>query len=78
MIARVVERDSLFSVIGGPLVWAVHFLAIYITAALACARDFFHDEILGLPPGLYRSLVREDGEPVVHVPEGFLHARNRS
>ena len=36
------------------------------------------DEILGLPPGLGRSLVREDGDPVVHVPQRFLHARNCS
>lgn len=24
----------------GPLIWAVHFLAVYVLAALACARGF--------------------------------------
>ena len=48
MLLRTIERDSLFSVIAGPLVWSVHFLSIYVFTAIACARGFFHDEILGI------------------------------
>ena len=48
MVARTIERDSLLSVIAGPLIWSVHFLAIYVFTAIACARGFFHDEILGI------------------------------
>jgi hypothetical protein len=48
MVARAFERDSLFSLIAGPLVWSVHFLSIYVFTALACARGFFHDEVLGI------------------------------
>jgi hypothetical protein len=49
MVARVIERDSLFSLIVGPMVWIAHFLSIYIFTALACARGFFEVEALGLP-----------------------------
>jgi hypothetical protein len=31
-------RDSLLSLVGGPLVWAAHFLASYATAAVWCAK----------------------------------------
>jgi uncharacterized membrane protein YhaH (DUF805 family) len=48
MVARAFERDSLFSLIVGPMVWAAHFLIVYITAAIACAHGFFDDEILGI------------------------------
>jgi hypothetical protein len=48
MVARAFEHDSLFSLIAGPLVWSAHFLLIYVFTALACARGFFHDEILGI------------------------------
>jgi hypothetical protein len=48
MIARAFKRDSLFSLIIGPLVWSVHFLTIYVFTAIACARSFFHDEIFGM------------------------------
>ena len=48
MVARAFERDSLFSLIAGPLVWTVHFLTLYILTAIACAQGFFHEEILGL------------------------------
>ena len=48
MVARAFERDSLFSLIAGPLVWAVHFLTLYILTAIACAHGFFHQEILGV------------------------------
>jgi hypothetical protein len=48
MVARAFERDSLLSLIGGPLVWTAHFLTIYIFTAVACAHGFFHDEILGI------------------------------
>jgi hypothetical protein len=48
MVARAFERDSLFSLIAGPLVWTVHFLTLYILTAIACAHGFFHQELLGL------------------------------
>jgi hypothetical protein len=48
MVARAFERDSLFSLIAGPMVWVVHFLTLYIFTAIACARGFFHVEVLGL------------------------------
>jgi hypothetical protein len=47
-VARAFERDSLFSLIAGPLVWTVHFLTLYILTAIACAHGFFHEEILGI------------------------------
>ena len=49
MVARAFERDSLFSLIAGPLVWSVHFLSIYVFTALACARDFFAARLFGIP-----------------------------
>jgi hypothetical protein len=48
MVARAFERDSLFSLIAGPLVWTVHFLTLYILTAIACAHGFFHQELLGM------------------------------
>jgi hypothetical protein len=48
MVARAFERDSLFSLIAGPLVWTVHFLTLYILTAIACAHGFFYEEILGI------------------------------
>jgi len=49
MVARAFERDSLFSLIAGPLVWSGHFLSIYVFTAIACAHGFFDDRIFGLP-----------------------------
>ena len=46
MVARAFERDSLLSVIAGPLVWTAHFLTIYIFTAIACAQGFFHYQVL--------------------------------
>jgi hypothetical protein len=48
MVARAFERDSLFSLIAGPLVWTAHFLSLYLFTAIACAHGFFHDELLGI------------------------------
>jgi hypothetical protein len=48
MVARAFERDSLFSLIAGPLVWTAHFLTLYIFTAIACAHGFFHQEFLGV------------------------------
>ena len=48
MVARAFERDSLFSLIAGPLVWTAHFLTLYIFTAIACAHGFFEHEILGV------------------------------
>lgn len=48
MVARAFERDSLFTLIAGPLVWTAHFLTLYVFTAIACARGFFHAEMLGV------------------------------
>jgi hypothetical protein len=48
MVARAFERDSLFTLIAGPLVWTVHFLSLYVFTAIACAKGFFYEEILGV------------------------------
>ena len=48
MVARAFERDSLFTLIVGPMVWVGHFLTIYIFTAIACAHGFFHMEVLGV------------------------------
>ncbi len=48
MVARAFDVDSLLSLIVGPMVWTVHFLALYCFAEVACAHDFFHAEILGV------------------------------
>ncbi|HSA80251.1 MAG TPA: hypothetical protein VLE23_05470 [Geminicoccaceae bacterium] len=48
MVARAFERDSLFSLIAGPLVWTAHFLTLYVFTAIACAHGFFDRDILGV------------------------------
>jgi hypothetical protein len=48
MVARAFERDSLFSLIAGPLVWTGHFLTLYVFTAIACAKGFFHEEVLSV------------------------------
>jgi len=48
VVARAFERDSLFSLIAGPLVWSAHFLSIYVFTAIACAHGFFDDRIFGI------------------------------
>jgi hypothetical protein len=48
VVARAFERDSLFSLIAGPLVWTAHFLSLYVFTAIACAHGFFDDEVFGL------------------------------
>jgi hypothetical protein len=48
MVARAFERDSLFGLIAGPLVWSAHFLALYVFTAIACARGVFDDEVFGV------------------------------
>lgn len=46
-MVRLYYRDSLWSLIAGPTIWAVHFLFCYISAAIFCAKaadpaeDFF-------------------------------------
>jgi hypothetical protein len=32
----------------GPIIWAGHFLSVYVLAALACARSFAHIEWFGV------------------------------
>lgn len=32
------REESLWALIGGPLIWSVHFLASYLTASLWCAK----------------------------------------
>ncbi|QBQ55753.1 hypothetical protein [Nitrosococcus wardiae] len=48
MVTEKIKGDSLFSLIIGPLIWMVHFLTLYLTTALACAKGFFHLQVLGL------------------------------
>lgn len=38
---------SFLLMFSGPLIWAGHFLAVYVLAALACARRFAQIEWLG-------------------------------
>jgi hypothetical protein len=47
MVARAFERDSLFGLIAGPLVWTAHFLTLYVFTAIACAHGFFDHQVLG-------------------------------
>jgi hypothetical protein len=46
-MARAISPDSLVGMVGGPLVWATHFLAVYVFTALACAFRFADREFLG-------------------------------
>jgi hypothetical protein len=32
------SQEHLWALVGGPLIWAVHFLACYLTAAIWCAK----------------------------------------
>lgn len=48
MVTRAFERDSLFTLIAGPLVWVAHFLSLYLFTAIACAQGFFRQEFLGI------------------------------
>lgn len=48
MVARTIRSNSLFSIIVGPMVWAVHFLIVYITTAIACAKGIFDLQVLGM------------------------------
>lgn len=48
MVARTIQSNSLFSLIVGPMVWAAHFLVVYVTTAIACAKDFFNHQVWGI------------------------------
>lgn len=37
-MVRIFYRDSLWSLIAGPTIWAAHFLLCYIAAAIFCAK----------------------------------------
>ncbi len=37
-MVRLYYRDSLWSLIAGPTIWAVHFLVSYIAASIYCAK----------------------------------------
>jgi hypothetical protein len=76
MVARAFERDSLFSVIAGPLVWTAHFLSLYVFTAIACAKGFFRDEILGLRiPQLFAGAVT--AAAVVLIVDGVVLSYRR-
>ena len=45
---RLVPRDSLVAMVGGPIVWSAHFLLVYVFTALACAFRFSDREFLGI------------------------------
>lgn len=47
MVTQRIESDSLFSLIIGPMIWVVHFLTVYLTTAIACAKGFFDLKIFG-------------------------------
>jgi len=38
-MVRLYYRDSLWSLIAGPTIWAAHFLFCYISAAIFCAKS---------------------------------------
>lgn len=42
-----IDRDSLIGMVGGPLVWTVHFLVVYVLTAVSCAFGFASAEALG-------------------------------
>lgn len=46
-MGRVIPRDSLVGIVGGPLVWTVHFLLVYVFTAVACAFRFADLTFLG-------------------------------
>lgn len=46
-MARAISRDSLVGMVGGPLIWAAHFLVVYVFTALACAFRFADRVFLG-------------------------------
>ena len=39
-MVRLFYRDSLWSLIAGPTIWAAHFLLCYVAAAIFCAKVF--------------------------------------
>lgn len=45
---RLIPRDSLVGMVGGPIVWSAHFLLVYVFTALACAFRFHDREFLGV------------------------------
>lgn len=46
MTAR--RGENLFSLIVGPMVWAVHFLVVYVIIAIACAKGAFYAQVYGI------------------------------
>lgn len=42
------KQDSLWMIVASPTIWAMHFLASYITAAVWCAKVGGHGGSLGL------------------------------
>lgn len=42
------QSDSLFSIIVGPLVWVGHFLVVYLTTAIICAKGLFDLTVLSI------------------------------
>ena len=48
LAARVIERDSLLGMVGAPIVWAVHFVTVYVLVSLACAFRFAEGRVLGI------------------------------
>lgn len=48
MLARAIHEDSLVSLIVGPLVWSAHFLIVYLSTAITCAKGFFEVNVMGM------------------------------
>lgn len=48
LVAGVIERDSLLGMVGAPIIWAVHFVTVYVLVSFACAFGFSGGRILGI------------------------------
>lgn len=49
---KLLARDHLLSMAAAPIIWAGHFLACYVSAALACALAWSEVRVLGMAPAL--------------------------
>lgn len=45
---NLVNRNSLLSLLSAPVIWGMHFLAVYLTVSLTCAAAHTQPLLLGL------------------------------
>jgi hypothetical protein len=45
---NLLNRNSLLSLISAPVIWGIHFLAVYLTVSLACAAAYTQPLLFGL------------------------------